>query len=954
MVQKNTYKLYTFLAVVLTVLILIACFAFSLSHTPKAQAAASTYLNFQARIKNSSGGLIADGYYNLEFKVYDASSGGTLLWTETRTSANKVRVVNGYMSVSLGSVTAFPGTIDWSQEHWITMNIGGTGSPSWDGEMSPRLQLTAVPHAFQADKASALTDGANSYTANDFIKVSPGSTQSINSSNASININQTGSGGLINLQSSGADVFTLTNSGQATFKNTTNSVTAFQIQNTSGTALLTADTSNDRIYIGNTSADATGTTLVLDTKNTAGDPTGTNGAMYYNSNTSKFRCYESGGWKDCITGAPTNAILNGGNSFGSTMTIGTNDSQSLSLETNNQTQLTIASGGATTFKNSVDSDNAFRIQNAAGQDVLNVSSLDSTVTITGSDYSVPWTGTSGYAGNWTEVAYGNGIFVAVSPSSPWVMTSPNGITWTSRTPAFNQQFQSVAYGNGVFVAVANTGPATSRVMTSPDGITWTARSVAGLSQNITYTAITFGDGYFVAVGDASSGGNTTRAMYSTDGINWTLGTTPNQDMRYSAVTYGDGLFIAVALVNYSSTNRVAYSSDHGATWSMASDASGAVLRAVTYGDGTYVAVGNSVVYTSTNGSTWTSRTPAQANQWEAVTYGDGMFYAVGASGTQRAMTSTDGTTWTSKSTADDTSAGWNGIVWGNNTFVAVSYTGTRAMFRLGGYYPNALNVSGNVALNGNVSYTVGGTDTATAVCRNSQGQLAGCTSASRFKENVANLTLGLDQLRLLQPVSYTWKSTGQDDIGFIAEQVAAVIPQAVTYNENGEVATFNYNTVSALLVSGVKDLDIKVSAIDTRLAVVEQGTFSGNITVAGDLTVSGLTQLATLRVNGKIISGGTTPTATLTDNTGTVNITGNDTAGTISFTAGTNPASGSQATITFNTPYDVAPRVVLTAGNDKSAEVTTFVSRTNSGFTVNFVEIPQSGSIYKIDYQILQ
>jgi len=292
MVQKNTYKLYTFLAVVLTVLILIACFAFSLSHTPKAQAAASTYLNFQARIKNSSGGLIADGYYNLEFKVYDASSGGTLLWTETRTSANKVRVVNGYMSVSLGSVTAFPGTIDWSQEHWITMNIGGTGSPSWDGEMSPRLQLTAVPHAFQADKASALTDGTNSYTANDFIKVSPGSTQSINSSNASININQTGSGGLINLQSSGADVFTLTNSGQATFKNTTNSVTAFQIQNTSGTALLTADTSNDRIYIGNTSADVTGTTLVLDTKNTAGDPTGTNGAMYYNSNTSKFRCYE--------------------------------------------------------------------------------------------------------------------------------------------------------------------------------------------------------------------------------------------------------------------------------------------------------------------------------------------------------------------------------------------------------------------------------------------------------------------------------------------------------------------------------------------------------------------------------------------------------------------------------------------------------------------------------------
>jgi len=494
------------------------------------------------------------------------------------------------------------------------------------------------------------------------------------------------------------------------------------------------------------------------------------------------------------------------------------------------------------------------------------------------------------------------MFVAVTDIGGYrVMTSPDGYTWTMRSGTNYSEWSSVTYGDGLFVAVGTTGP--YRVMTSPDGITWTARSA---SYAASWRSVTYGDGLYVAVALDSAG---PRVMTSPDGTTWTS--------RTASVLDG---------------------------W-----------RGVVYGNGVFVAVGSSGnVMTSPDGTTWTTRTPAQYNFWEAITYGEGIFYAVGASGTQRAMTSTDGTTWTSKSTADDTSAGWSGIVWGNNTFAAVSYTGTRAMFRLGGYYPNALNVSGNVALNGNVSYAVGGTDTATAVCRNSQGQLAGCTSASRFKENVANLTLGLDQLRLLQPVSYTWKSTGQDDIGFIAEQVAAVIPQAVTYNENGEVATFNYNTVSALLVSGVKDLDIKVSAIDTRLAVVEQGTFSGNITVAGNLTVSGLTQLATLRVNGKIISGGTTPTATLTDNTGTVNITGNDTAGTISFTAGTNPASGSQATITFNTPYDIAPRVVLTAGNDKSAEVTTFVSRTNSGFTVNFVEIPQSGSNYKIDYQILQ
>ncbi|MFA5187826.1 MAG: hypothetical protein WC460_00505 [Patescibacteria group bacterium] len=39
--------------------------------------------------------------------------------------------------------------------------------------------------------------------------------------------------------------------------------------------------------------------LVLDIKSDAGDPAGTNGAMYYNANTNKFRCYVNGAWLDC-------------------------------------------------------------------------------------------------------------------------------------------------------------------------------------------------------------------------------------------------------------------------------------------------------------------------------------------------------------------------------------------------------------------------------------------------------------------------------------------------------------------------------------------------------------------------------------------------------------------------------------------------------------------------------
>ena len=128
----------------------------------QAQAATTSTINFQARLMTAAGAIVPDGNYNVEFKLYNASSSSgssqgsctgdsACLWTETRTSSNVVRVANGYLTVNLGSVTSFPTTINWDQDLWITMNIGGKNvSPSWDGEMSPRLRLTGVPYAFRA------------------------------------------------------------------------------------------------------------------------------------------------------------------------------------------------------------------------------------------------------------------------------------------------------------------------------------------------------------------------------------------------------------------------------------------------------------------------------------------------------------------------------------------------------------------------------------------------------------------------------------------------------------------------------------------------------------------------------------------------------------------------------------------------------------------------------------
>jgi hypothetical protein len=120
------------------------------------------------------------------------------------------------------------------------------------------------------------------------------------------------------------------------------------------------------------------------------------------------------------------------------------------------------------------------------------------------------------------------------------MTSPDGITWTIRTSAANNSWNSVTYGNGLFVAVSDTGG--NRVMTSPDGITWTSRTSAA---NNAWVSVAYGSGLFVAI---SYNGGGTQVMTSPDGITWTSRTNAASNL-WSGITYGSGLFVAVSASN---------------------------------------------------------------------------------------------------------------------------------------------------------------------------------------------------------------------------------------------------------------------------------------------------------------------------------------------------------------------------------------------------------------------
>jgi hypothetical protein len=97
-----------------------------------------------------------------------------------------------------------------------------------------------------------------------------------------------------------------------------------------------------------------------------------------------------------------------------------------------------------------------------------------------------------------------------------------------------------------------------------------------------------------------------------------------------------------------------------------------------------------------------------------------------------------------------------------------------------------------------------------ALCRSNSptllNQIVSCSSSSlRYKKNIKSFSSGLELLQRLRPIRFEWKDGGTKDIGFGAEDVAAVEPLLVTYNEKGEVEGVKYDRISTVLVNAIKE-----------------------------------------------------------------------------------------------------------------------------------------------------
>ncbi len=310
------------------------------------RAAINKQVNFQGRLTDTAGNAVLDGTYNVEFKLYTVASAGTAQWTETRSGASKVTVSRGLFSVQLGEVASLA-SFNFNQDPlYLSVNIGGTGAtPVWDGEMSPRHRLGAAPQAIEANHALSADTATNATTANNATQLN-GNTAgnasgqiSLNNGTVNTNLNADlldGQSGAFYQNATNINAGTLADGQLSTnvpLKNAANTFSASQtISNNGGATTLN---------LSNTTA-GVGLTIGGDTNlyRSAADTLKTDDnfqALSLKQNGNNV-CDAS---NNCNFATSANAFVQGGNSFGTTGVLGTNDANDLQLKTGGTAKLTV-------------------------------------------------------------------------------------------------------------------------------------------------------------------------------------------------------------------------------------------------------------------------------------------------------------------------------------------------------------------------------------------------------------------------------------------------------------------------------------------------------------------------------------------------------------------------------------------------------------------------------------
>jgi len=114
----------------------------------------------------------------------------------------------------------------------------------------------------------------------------------------------------------------------------------------------------------------------------------------------------------------------------------------------------------------------------------------------------------------------------------------------------------------------------------------------------------------------------------------------------------------------------------------------------------------------------------------------------------------------------------------------------------------AFPYTGSATISG--SLTVDGTATATTFVE---------TSTVRLKENIKDLDFNASDIFKLRPVTFNWKTSGNEDLGFLAEEMNETLPNLVSKTDDGVVEGIKYSKLSTILIKTVQQQQEQINQL---------------------------------------------------------------------------------------------------------------------------------------------
>lgn len=230
-------------------------------------------------------------------------------------------------------------------------------------------------------------------------------------------------------------------------------------------------------------------------------------------------------------------------------------------------------------------------------------------TVLTSPDGVTWTSrSSGTADGLRSVAWSGSKFVAVGGNPGTALTSSDGITWAKQDLSgisFGGQawiLSSVVSSGTQFAAVGSTigGFSSSEViLTSPDGITWTSRPYIATTHS-DLRAIAWSGTQFVAVG------GTGEILSSADGVTWTAQSSPASQL--DSIVWSGTQFVA------GGSGGTVLTSPNGTTWTSHTSGTLNGVLAVAWTGVQFVATGPGGTFLSSpDGATWSIQASGTSN-----------------------------------------------------------------------------------------------------------------------------------------------------------------------------------------------------------------------------------------------------------------------------------------------------------------------------------------------------